>query len=78
MPDPKLKAVRVRVAYTADDGYESETVFAGTREHPEAGLIDSLEGLARLAALFGFDKESLEAFNDARSRVAEWRAAQVQ
>lgn len=77
MSDLKLKRTSVVVKYGADDGYSSEAKFAGTKERPELGLIAALEELARLTALFGFEAEALEAFNGARSRVAEWKATRV-
>jgi hypothetical protein len=77
--DPKLKRTSVTIKYTASDGYRSEVNYSntgrmGTQPPPELPLIEALEELARLTALFGFEDRALEAFNGARQRVAEWRA----
>lgn len=85
--DPKLKRTLVRIDYTSDDGYRADfTAKAGTgSKHrvtgeevpPEKALLGAVEELARLTALFGFEDQALERFNDARQRVFEWRAARA-
>lgn len=84
MSDPKLRRTTVVIGYAANDGYRSElkmkggigTKHAVTGEPvpPEHALIEGLEELARLTALFGFEADALEAFNGARQRVAEWKS----
>ena len=75
--DPKLKRTSVKIAYSATDGYRVETMYSNTPRgadfvtpSPESVLLDALEELARLTALFGFGNEALERFNAARERVA--------
>lgn len=75
MSDPKLKTARVTIHYTSDNGYSAEFKVKGKRETPHGGLIEGLEELARLTALFGFEDEAAKAFNAARARVAAWRKA---
>lgn len=75
-PNPTLVSTSVTVRYRADDGYNAETTFRAKKAAgvaPEAGLLDALEELARLTALFGFEDKALEAFNGARQRVFDWR-----
>jgi len=74
---PKLKRTSVVIKYGSDDGYSSDTKFAGTKEMPEIGMLAALEELARLTALFGFEEQALDAFNGARSRVAEWKQVNI-
>lgn len=84
MSDPKLRRTTVVVRYAANDGFCSELKMKGgigTKQAltgkpvpPEQALIEGLEELARLTALFGFEAEALEAFNGARQRVAEWKS----
>lgn len=75
--DPKIVRASVRIKYRADDGYASESEMASAVHMPDPHLplLEALEELARLTALFGFEAEALERFNAARKRVADWRAA---
>lgn len=83
MADPTLKRTSVQINYTASDGYRSECGYkagagsislkTGEPIPPEGALLEALEELARLTALFGFEAEALERFNAARARVFEWR-----
>lgn len=77
MNDPKLKRTSVTVRYTADDGYRSETTYTTSGHHPpipaEVPLLDALEELARLTALFGFCDEAKARFDAAQKRVSDWR-----
>jgi hypothetical protein len=85
--DPALKRTNVVIKYAASDGYQAEFTARGgegtahrvTGEPvpPQRALIAALQELARLTALFGFEDEALEAFTDARQRVAEWRAGRT-
>lgn len=81
MADPTLKRTNVQINYTASDGYRAECGYkAGAKDPvtgdcspPEDALLEALEELARLTALFGFEDQALERFNAARARVFEWR-----
>lgn len=83
MDDPKLVRSRVVISYRADDDFRSEEAYAsgkgvplfgGVASEPQAALLQGLQELARLTALFGFEDEALKAFNEARARVADWKA----
>lgn len=75
--DPKLVRSSVLIKYRADDGYASEHQVNShlTGVAPHIPLLDALEELARLTALFDFEDEALARFNAARKRVADWKAA---
>lgn len=77
MSDPKLKRTSVTVRYTADDGYSFETTYTTNGHHPpidaEIPLLDALEELARLTALFGFHVEAKARLDAAQKCVADWR-----
>lgn len=78
MPDPKLIRSSVIVRYAADDNYHSSTEFEGKKDaNPEANLLSGLDEIARILALFGFEKEAREALDDALLRVAEWRKSRT-
>lgn len=75
MADPTLKSTSVQIKYTASDGYRSEVGFGSNRSAtPQAALIGSIEELARVLALFGFEAEARAAVDASFARVAEWRA----
>lgn len=79
MTDPKLTGTAVDIRYTADDGYESEEGFrTETMQKPEAALLAALGEIARLLALFGFEKEAVREFNEALQRVHDWKEARTQ
>jgi hypothetical protein len=81
--EPTLKRTRVLIAYTSSEGYRAEwnakagagskNLSTGEEVPPKHALLEGLEELARLTALFGFEDEALEQFNAARRRVFEWR-----
>lgn len=76
MADPKLTAASVTVCYTSDDGRRSEALYKNTtKQKPEAALLEGLEEVARLLALFGFETEAVRAFNGALQRVHDWKVA---
>lgn len=88
MADPKLKRASVTITYTASDGYRSQVCYSnigrmGVKPPPEAPLLEAVEELSRLCALFGHDAEAAKRFNEARERVAAFfrerdqRAAQT-
>lgn len=90
MADPKLKRVSVTIRYTADDGYRSETTYRsgqpdanGAAVLPQVAMVEAVEELSRLCALFGHDAEAAKRFNETRERVAAFfrerdqRAAQT-
>jgi hypothetical protein len=86
-PDPTLVRTSVQIKYGSSDRYRLEfdarggkgTAHARTGQPiaPEHALLAGLEELARITALFGFEDEALNAFNKARGRVAEWKAARA-
>ena len=69
----KLRRSRVVVTYSAADGYSSNASYKCAKETPQQGMLNGLEELARLTALFGFEDEAEKVFTDARQRVAEWK-----
>lgn len=83
MSDPTLKRTSVQIKYTSSDGFRAEfggKAGTGTRHRitseevpPQNALIAGFVELARLAALFGFEREAREAAEAAFARVAEWR-----
>ena len=83
MADPTLKRSSVSIRYSASDGYRYEVGYSntprmGVKPPPERPLLDALEELARLTALFGFEDKALEVFNSARDRVFAWRETRKQ
>lgn len=84
MADPKFKSTSVFITYKSSDGVrvEQKASTDTTSRHLRTGdllgaqhaLLEGLEELARLTALFGFEAEALERFNAARQRVVEWKA----
>ena len=77
MADPKLKRASVTITYTSSDGYRSQVCYSnigrmGIKPPPEGPLLEAVEELSRLCALFGHDAEAAKRFNDARARVAEF------
>lgn len=88
MSDPKLKKTSVAISYKSNDGYSMTTSMkAGdgcfhlkTHEPipPEHALLEGIEELARLTALFGFREEAERRVNDAFERVAKSQAARAQ
>lgn len=82
MADPKLARTSVVIKYTGDDGYRYEMTAKagkGSVNHrtggevpPQKALLDALQELARITALFGFEKEAQQVFEDARIAVFEW------
>lgn len=78
MADPILKSTSVKISYSASDGYRSEVGFGSNRAPtPHDALIGSIEEMARVLALFGFEAEARTAVESAFQRVAEWRSARA-
>ena len=76
MADPKLTAVSVIVRYVSDDGHRSEATYRNTtKQKPEDALVEGVQEVARLLALFGFEAEAKAAFEGALQRVADWKVA---
>lgn len=77
MADPTLKRASVAIKYTASDGYHAELGLASGDRHgktdPELAILDGIRELSRLAALFGFEAQARERFEEAASAVREWR-----
>lgn len=83
MADPKLKRIRVVIAYTSDDGYSSEVHFgAGNRNpmcrDPFEGLASAQRELARTLALFGRPELAEQATAEAIKAVADFREQRAQ
>ena len=87
MANPTLKRTSVQIKYSSSDGFRFEygaKAGTGTKHRvtgeevpPQLALLDALEELARLTALFGFEAEALKKFNGARACVAEWKASRT-
>lgn len=77
--DPKLIKSRVLIAYTSDDKYSMSTEMkTGKGSHnpstgqpfpPENALLDGIEELARICALFGFEDQARAGVEGAFARV---------
>ena len=76
MNEPSLKKVSVRISYEADDGYRSVVSYESRKDgaSPNFALIEALEELSRLTALFGVEYQAKEVFEAARARVAKWKS----
>lgn len=80
MSDPTLKRSSVTINYTASDGYRSAVNYSnrgqmGRQPPPELPLLDAIEELSRLCALFGFGEQAAQRVAEARERVEAWRTA---
>lgn len=78
MSDPTLKRSSVTINYTASDGYRSAVNYSnrgqmGRQPPPELPLLDAIEELSRLCALFGFGEQAAQRVAQARERVDAWR-----
>jgi hypothetical protein len=70
MTAPTIKSASVRIAYSSSDGYRAETGFGSNRAPtPQAAMLDAIDELARILALFGFGDDAQAAVSDACSRV---------
>lgn len=83
MADPKLKSIRVVIAYTADDGYSSEVTFGAGHRNPMCrdpfeGLASAQHELARTLALFGRPDLAEQSTAQAVKAVAEFQAQRAQ
>lgn len=79
MTDPTLKRSSVTINYTASDGYRSAVNYSnraqmGREPPPELPLLDAIEELSRLCALFGCGEQATQRVAEARQRVDAWRA----
>jgi hypothetical protein len=81
MSDPMLKRSSVTINYAASDGYRSTVNFSNTgkmgrliKPTPELPLLDAIEELSRLCALFGYGEQATQRVAEARERVDAWRA----
>lgn len=74
MSDPKLTRVRVTIAYSSSDGYFSESTMSSSASnaHASGTLLEAIDELSRIAALFGFGDEAKAKFDGAQKRVAEF------
>ena len=83
MTDPKLKRIRVVIAYTSDDGYSSEVTFGAGHRNPQChdpfdGLASAQRELARTLALFGRPDLAEQATAEAIKAVADDKAQRAQ
>lgn len=77
-PDPTLKRTTVRIFYKACDDYTQDVTYSSARAaSPEIALLEALEELARLTALFGFEDQAQAVFDNARWRVFDWRKSRT-
>jgi hypothetical protein len=77
--DPTLKRSSVTINYTASDGYSMQVNYSnigrmGSKPPPEMPLLEAIEELARLCALFGFGDAAAAGVAEAMGRVEAWRA----
>lgn len=80
--DPTLKRSSVTINFTASDGYRSAVNYSnrgqmGLQPPPELPLLDAIEELSRLCALFGFGEQAAQRVTEARERVDAWRTARA-
>lgn len=78
MADPTLKRSSVTINYAASDGYRSSVNYSnrgrmGINPLPQDPLLEAIEELSRLCALFGFGDEAAKRVAEARERVDQWR-----
>lgn len=83
MNDPTLKRASVTINYAASDGYRLTVNYSnrgrmGVSPPPEAPLLDAIEELTRIAALFGFGADALDRASQAIGRVHLWRIERQQ
>jgi hypothetical protein len=84
MTDPTLKKTSIKFGYTASDGYRmsfeakggagTQHRVTGAEVPPEKALLEAMEELSRILALFGFGAEARAKFDAAQQAVADWRA----
>ena len=82
MSDPTLKRSSVTINYAASDGYRSTVNYSnigrmGIQPPPELPLLEAIEELSRLCALFGFGEQAAQRVAEARERVGAWRAGRI-
>lgn len=73
MSDPKIVRSSVVIKYQSDDGYSYEATF-NKGVTPEIPMLEATEELARLTALFGFEKEAQDRCEKARKLISDWRS----
>ncbi|MES2942954.1 MAG: hypothetical protein V4772_08825 [Pseudomonadota bacterium] len=81
MNDPTITKTEVTIHYESDDGYHSTSVHDSALNPslaPHLPLLQGIEELARLCALFGMEDEAKKLVNDAFARLADWRAARAE
>lgn len=78
MSDPTLTRFSLDMGYTASDGYSMKVGYAsGKQATPEAAILDALDELTRIAALFGYGDQAAARSAAAIKRVADWRASRT-
>ena len=75
MSNPQLVKARVLIEYSSDDGYKSSWE-CGTEEKPtpDQVLLNGLEELTRLTALFGLHAEAKKLFDAMQENIASFHA----
>ncbi len=72
-----IKSASVKFSFTSSDGYsKSDTFSVKYGALPRSVLIEAVDEIARIAALYEFGDEVVAAAQDACKRVADWRAQQ--
>lgn len=86
----RLINASVLIKYSSDDGYRSEELIRAGKRYPiklgqsvvptkaETALLDGIEELARLCALFGNTDEAKKRVDAAFSRVEEFFKQEAQ
>jgi hypothetical protein len=70
-----LVSASVAFSFRSSDGYGAKDVFSTVNgAEAKAVLIEAVDEIARIAALYEFGDEIVAAAQDACKRVAEWRA----
>jgi len=72
--DPRLTKTSVIIRIKADDGYSAKTEYADKLKvsTPETPLLDGIEEVARLLALYGYQNEARERVERAFRRVDDF------
>lgn len=79
-PDPTLEKFTCQIGYTASDKYRMSMDFkSGIKTAPKPAtpmqtIQEAAREFARIAALFGHQKEFQAATDEAFKAVAEWRS----
>lgn len=85
--EPTLNRTSIVIGYSSSDGYRSEmkgkggkgtkNLVTGKEVAPEAALLAAFQELTRILCLFGFEAQVVEAFDEQRTAVQEWRESRA-